>query len=44
MVLDGSGVKNRRKFVSWPEQVWQLYERMTGKPRPAHAPMPVVAG
>ena len=38
MVLDGSGVKHVRKEVSWPERVWQVYERVTGKPRPAHAP------
>jgi len=34
MVMDGSGVKNVRKHVSWPERVWQVYERITGKPRP----------
>lgn len=34
MVMDGSGVKNIRKHVSWPERVWQVYERITGKPRP----------
>jgi four helix bundle protein len=34
MVLDGSGVKNRRPLRSWNEEVWQLYERVTGKERP----------
>ena len=34
MVLDGSGVKNIRKDVKWSERVWQVYERVTGKPRP----------
>jgi four helix bundle protein len=34
MVLPGSGVKNLHKFKSWTEQVWETYERLTGKPRP----------
>jgi four helix bundle protein len=34
MVLPGSGVKNLRKFKSWTEEVWEIYERLTGKPRP----------
>jgi four helix bundle protein len=34
MVLGGSGVKNRRKIKSWSEEVWETYERLTGKPRP----------
>lgn len=34
MVLPGSGVKNRRKYVSWTEQVWENYERITGQKRP----------
>jgi four helix bundle protein len=34
MVMDGSGVKNIRKEVKWTERVWQVYERVTGKPRP----------
>jgi len=41
MVMDGSGVKNVRKPRSY--DVWELYERLTGKPRPAHAP-PAEAG
>ena len=35
MVKPGSGVKHLRKMPSWTEQVWELYERTTGKPRPA---------
>jgi four helix bundle protein len=34
MVLAGSGVKHIRKYKSWSEQVWETYERLTGKPRP----------
>ena len=34
MVMPGSGVKNIRKYQSWSEQVWELYERTTGKKRP----------
>ena len=34
MVFPGSGVKNFHKFKSWTEQVWETYERLTGKPRP----------
>ena len=34
MVKPGSGVKHLRKMPSWTEQVWELYERTTGKPRP----------
>jgi four helix bundle protein len=35
MVKPGSGVKHLRKIPSWTEQVWELYERTTGEPRPA---------
>jgi four helix bundle protein len=35
MVKPGSGAKHLRKVPSWNEQVWELYERITGKPRPA---------
>jgi four helix bundle protein len=35
MVKPGSGVKHMRKMKSWTEQVWETYERLTGKPRPA---------
>jgi four helix bundle protein len=34
MVLPGSGVKHQRKFVSWTDQVWESYERLTGNKRP----------
>jgi four helix bundle protein len=35
MVKPGSGAKYLRKVPSWTEQVGELYERITGKPRPA---------
>jgi four helix bundle protein len=34
MILQGSGVKNLRKRKSWSDEVWEIYERTTGKPRP----------
>ena len=34
MVKPGSGVKHLRKQPGWTEEVWELYERITGKPRP----------
>jgi hypothetical protein len=34
MVMPGSGVKHIRKRPEWSEQVWEIYERVTGKPRP----------
>jgi four helix bundle protein len=34
MIMPGSGVKNLRKGPSWTDQVWEIYERFTGKPRP----------
>ena len=34
MVMRGSGVKNVQKYKSWSEEVWECYERITGKPRP----------
>jgi four helix bundle protein len=34
MVKPGSGVKHLRKRLSWTEEVWERYERITGKPRP----------
>lgn len=34
MVMPGSGVKNIRKVPSWSEQVWEMYERVTGEQRP----------
>jgi four helix bundle protein len=42
MVMQGSGVKNIRKVKPWSDQVWEIYERITGQPRPEffrlHAP------
>src|SRR5689334_18668106 len=42
MVMSGSGVKNIRKVKPWSDQVWEIYERITGQPRPEffrqHAP------
>jgi four helix bundle protein len=35
MVMPGSGVKNQRKYVSWTDQVWENFERLTGQKRPA---------
>ena len=35
MVMPGSGVKHQRKYVSWTDQVWENYERITGQKRPA---------
>jgi hypothetical protein len=32
--MAGSGVKNIRKIPSWSEQVWEMYERVTGEQRP----------
>ncbi len=34
MVMPGSGVKHKRQYVSWTEQVWENYERITGLKRP----------
>lgn len=34
MVMHGSGVKNIRKTKSWSEQVWEVYEHVTGEQRP----------
>jgi len=34
MVLPGSGVKNRRRLSGWSKDVWEMYERLTGKERP----------
>jgi four helix bundle protein len=34
MVMPASGVKNIRKTPDWSNQVWEIYERVTGKPRP----------
>jgi hypothetical protein len=34
MILPRGGVRSRRKTKSWTNQVWEIYERVTGKPRP----------
>ena len=34
MTKPGSGVKHLRKTPNWTDQVWEFYERTTGKPRP----------
>jgi four helix bundle protein len=33
MILPGSGVKNVRKRSEWSGDVWEIYERVTGKER-----------
>jgi four helix bundle protein len=34
MAMPGAGVKHTKKYVSFSEQVWEMYERTTGKERP----------
>ena len=34
MVMPRSGVKHIRKRPDWTEQVWEIYERVTGQKRP----------
>ena len=34
MVRPGSGVKHMHKTMSWSEECWQRYERITGQQRP----------
>ena len=34
MVMPRGGVKTLGKTPSWSSQVWEIYERTTGKPRP----------
>jgi hypothetical protein len=34
MVMPRSGVKHIRKQKSWSDEVWELYERVTGQQRP----------
>jgi four helix bundle protein len=34
MVQPGSGAKHLRKQPNWTDQVWEIYERTTGKKRP----------
>jgi four helix bundle protein len=35
MVLPRGGVRTRGSRPNWSAQVWELYERVTGQPRPA---------
>ena len=35
MVMPRGGVRTLGKTPSWSNQVWEIYERVTGKPRPA---------
>jgi len=35
MVQRGSGVKHMRRLKNFTDEVWERYERITGKPRPA---------
>lgn len=34
MILPRGGVRIRRKIKSWSSQVWEIYERVSGKARP----------
>jgi four helix bundle protein len=34
MILPRGGVRTRGKPPNWSNQVWEIYERVTGKPRP----------
>jgi four helix bundle protein len=34
MIMSGSGVKNMHRGPSWTDQVWEIYERVSGKKRP----------
>jgi four helix bundle protein len=34
MVMPGSGVKHIRRYKSWTDEVWEIYERFTGQERP----------
>lgn len=34
MVLPRGGVRTQNRAKSWSNQVWEIYERVTGKPRP----------
>ena len=34
MVKSGSGVKHMRARKSWTDEVWEIYERVTGEDRP----------
>lgn len=34
MILPRGGVRSQSRTKSWSNQVWEIYERVTGKPRP----------
>lgn len=34
MVMPNSGVRHIRRQTNWTNEVWELYERITGKERP----------
>jgi hypothetical protein len=34
MILPRGGVRTQSPPKSWSSQVWEIYERVTGKPRP----------
>jgi len=34
IILPRGGVRTQRKEKRWSDQVWEIYERVTGKPRP----------
>jgi four helix bundle protein len=35
MILPRGGVRSQTKSPSWSNQVWEIYERLSGEPRPA---------
>lgn len=35
MIKHGSGVKHMRAQKRWSDEVWEMYERITGEERPA---------
>ena len=35
MVLPRGGVRTLARRPAWTNEVWEIYERVTGKPRPA---------